>query len=127
MSRRALVLILLLTLALLITTVGWLRASDRIQIAEDKPQRFESCTFDGQQLVLGYMYGVGELTAPTVDQRPDDKIVVSLETEVDDGMHILIGLLGRAEFTIHGSDLDTPIEYADGAHLDCDRVPPQRS
>lgn len=127
MPRRTVLLIVLLGLALLVTTVGWLRASDRIQIAEDKPQRFEGCTFDGQQLVLDYMYGVGQLIAPTVDTRPGDKIVVSLETEKDDGDRIMIGLGGRAEFTVNGFDLETPIEYEDGARLDCDRVAPQRS
>lgn len=115
-----LILVLLLGTALLITTVGWMRATESIQLGEDAPARFDGCTFDGNTLVLRYSYGANQMVAPSVDTRQQDKIVVKLDTEVGDGMTVAIGLAGRAKFLVYGADGDTTIEYTDGKRLTCD-------
>ncbi|KAA1421587.1 hypothetical protein F0U44_04720 [Nocardioides humilatus] len=123
MSRRIAVVMGLLTAALVVTTVGWIRSSDSVRLGEDKPARFDSCTFDGSLLVLRWTYGVSELVAPSVDTRPRGKVVVELVEKTQDEPTISIGLLGEAEFTIYGGDEGTTFEYADGKRLECARPP----
>ncbi|TCJ21584.1 hypothetical protein [Nocardioides jejuensis] len=103
------------------TSIGWARSSDQFHLVEDKPARFESCTFDGRTLTLGFFYGVNERVAPSVDTRHADKIVVALEDEVGRGAAPAIGLTGRATFRIFSADPDSVFEYADGEPLRCER------
>lgn len=121
MTRRTRILVLLLATALLVTTLGWIRATDRFQIVEDAPARFEGCTFDGNRLVLRYAFGANQLVAPSMDTRHRDRIIVELGREVGEGPTVAIGLGGQAEFSVYGADENTVIEYPDGERLKCEQ------
>jgi len=121
MTRMTKVLVLLLATALAVTTLGWIRASDNLQLGEDAPARFDDCTFDGGKLILKYSYGANQLVAPSVDTRHGDRIVVELSTKVGEGVTPAIGLYGQAEFLMFGSDETPPVvEYPDGQRLKCE-------
>jgi hypothetical protein len=109
-----------LVVALVVTSVGWYRAAGGgSDLRTDDPSRFESCSFDGDKLVLGFTYGAGQLVAPSIDTRSGDTVVVALDEEVGDGIRPAIALMGSAEFSVFGAAGDTVFEYADGTPLDC--------
>ncbi len=60
---------------LVITSVGWYRAADA-----GTERTFDSCRFDGDTLVLSYMYGVNEIVSPSLDTTGAD-IVVALRVK----------------------------------------------
>ena len=68
-----------LTVGLLVTSVGWYRVA-----SAGSDQHFDSCRFDGPALVLSYSYGANQRVSPTVDSRGGD-VVVALHVEVGKG------------------------------------------
>ena len=105
-----------LTVGLLVTSVGWYRVA-----SAGSDQQFDSCSFDGQTLVLSYFYGANERVSPSVDTRGGD-VVVALHVEAGTGSTPDIGLTGEARFAIFGEP--TTVRYPDGEKLDC---PPKSS
>ena len=93
-----------LTVGLLVTSVGWYRVA-----SAGSDQHFDSCRFDGQTLVLSYSYGANQRVSPTV--------VVALHVEVGKGSTPAIGLSGEARFAIFGEP--TSVRYPDGEKLNC--------
>lgn len=112
--------LVVVTIALAVTSVGWARAGAKDDAGRPSNARFSQCTFDGSTLVLFYDYGADQLVEPSVDMR-GDRVVVRLRTAAGGGITPAIGLFGRARFTVFGADRSTPIEYADGVRLDCRR------
>ena len=100
-----------LTVGLLVTSVGWYRVA-----SAGSDQHFDSCRFDGQTLVLSYSYGANQRVSPTVDTRGGD-VVVALHVEVGKGSTPAIGLSGEARFAIFGEP--TSVRYPDGEKLNC--------
>ena len=100
-----------LAVGLLVTSVGWYRVA-----SAGSDQHFDSCRFDGQNLVLSYLYGANQRVSPTVDTRGGD-VVVALHVEAGTGSTPDIGLTGEARFAIFGEP--TTVRYPDGETLDC--------
>jgi hypothetical protein len=100
-----------LTVGLLVTSVGWYRLA-----SAGSDQHFDACRFDGQTLVLSYSYGANERLSPSVDTRGGD-VVVALHIEAGAGSTPDIGLTGEARFAIFGEP--TTVRYPDGEKLDC--------
>ena len=66
----------LLTLALVVTAIGWWRAeSDAFGVSNG---RFEACRWEQSTLVLDWTSGAGQVASPHVDARSADRVVVSL-------------------------------------------------
>lgn len=87
------------------------------RIAREQPQRFESCHWNGETLVLSYTYGVNERVSPTIDTRGDGPVRVALRIERGDGISIQVGLGGVARFLVYGGP--TEVRYEDGPELRC--------
>jgi hypothetical protein len=100
-----------LAVGLLVTSVGWYRVA-----SAGSDQQFDSCSFDGQTLVLAYFYGANQRVSPTLDTRGGD-VVVSLHVEAGTGPTPSIALPGEARFAIFGDP--TTVRYPDGKKLDC--------
>ena len=105
------ILVGVLAVGLLVTSVGWYRVA-----SAGSEQRFDSCRFDGQTLVLSYLYGANERVSPSVDTRGRD-VVVTFHVEAGTGSTPDIGLTGEARFAIFGEP--TTVRYPDGEKLDC--------
>lgn len=103
----------LLLIGLVVASVGWYR-SDHAEGTDIN--RFDSCRFEGDTLVLTYVYGANQLISPSVDTRRE-YIVVGLNTKVGDGITPAIGLSGEARFIIFGGPRS--VRDADGHGLDC--------
>lgn len=119
--KRLLAALLGLTLcALIVTSVGWYRSaqSDEDDSDSTKERRFESCHFDGNGLVLSYVYGSNERTEVAVDTRGGG-IEVSLTSDLGEGGTFAIGLEGEARFAIFSER--TEVRYPDGEVLACPR------
>lgn len=100
-------------LALVVTSVGWYRSA-----AAGAEQRFDSCHFEGETLVLGFAYGANQAVEPRIDSRGGD-VVVSLRTHAGSGDTPDVGLLGEARFAVFGGP--APVRYPDGEQLSCPR------
>lgn len=100
-----------LTAGLLVTSVGWY-----LGVSGGSDQRFDSCRYDGQTLVLSYSYGANQRVSPAVDTRDMD-VVVALHVDAGKGSTPDIGLTGEARFAIFGGP--TTVRYPDGERLDC--------
>jgi hypothetical protein len=99
-----------LALGLLVTSVGWYLS------AHPGGTRFESCHWQGDQLVLGYTYGTGD-TVTTVVHPAGDHVVAQLRVDEGGGNHTLQVLTGQGEYQISGGPL--PVKYPNGAELNC--------
>ena len=77
---------------------------------------FDSCRFDGDALVLSYMYGVDEVVSPNVDTTGAD-IVVALRVRHGGGSAVAVGLMGEAQLAIYGGRRTA--RYRGGDVLSC--------
>ena len=96
---------------LIITSVGWYRATDA-----GTDRAFDSCRFDGDTLVLSYTYGVDEAVSPSLDTTGAD-IVVALRVKHGGGSAVAVGLTGEARFAIYGGHRN--VRYPSGEVLTC--------
>jgi hypothetical protein len=102
-----------LVIALLVTSVGWYLS------AHPGGERFESCHWEGNDLVLGYSYGSGD-TVSTMVHPVGDHVVAQLRVDRADGTQAGVGLDGEARYPVSGGPI--PVRYPNGADLNC----PQR-
>jgi len=103
-----------LTVGLLVTSIGWYLS------AHPGGERFESCHWEGTQVVLGYTYGPGD-TVSTMVHPYSDHVVAQLRVDRADGPQPAIALAGEARYPISGGPMS--VQYPNGAELNC----PQRS
>ncbi len=101
----------LIALGLVVTSVGWYMSANA-----GAEQRFRSCRFDGNTLVLTYSYGANQAVEPRFDARDGD-LVVSLRTEQGEGDTPAIKLSGEARFMVFGRA--GAVRYPDGEQLSC--------
>lgn len=104
------VVIALLGVGLVVTSVGWYLS------AHPGGERFESCHWDGDALVLGYTYGVGD-TVSTMVHPDGDHVVAQLRIDRADDTQIALALTGEARYPVSSGPL--PVEYPNGAELNC--------
>lgn len=107
------VVIALLGVALVVTSIGWYLSSHPGGV------RFESCHWQGENLVLGYVYGSGD-TVSTMVHPDDDHVVAQLRVDRAAGAQTMLALTGEATYPVSGGPV--PVEYPNGAELNC----PQR-
>jgi hypothetical protein len=114
MALRRLVLPGLVLVALVVTSVGWARS------AADAPYvgQVDGCRWDGDTLVVRFLYGANEEVSPVLDARDGD-LVVSLEIRSGGGDTPSIGLGGEASFLVFG-DAGGRVLRPDGSELVCD-------
>src|SRR4029077_13776082 len=93
--------IALLAVGLLVTSVGWYLA------AHPGGTRFESCHWQGDQLVLGSTYGTGDTVTAVVKPRTDD-VVAQLRVDEGGGDHVTGALNGEARFRLSGGTRPGP-------------------
>ena len=101
----------LLAVGLLASSIGWYHSA-----TGGSDQRFESCRFDGDTLVLSYFYGANQVVSPSVDTTGPD-VVVALHVKWGGGVTPAVGLIGDARFGIFGGQ--STVRYPDGEVLDC--------
>src|SRR4051812_40419267 len=99
----------LLGVGLVVTSVGWSLS------APPGGERFESCHWQGNQLMLGYTYGSGD-TVSTMVHPDGDHVVAQLRVDEGDN-HTDQDLTGQATYPISGGPL--PVRYPNGAELNC--------
>lgn len=99
----------LLAVALVVTSIGWYLS------AHPGGTRFESCHWEGDQLVLGYSYGTGDTVTTKVVPRADD-VVAQFRVDEAGGDHTQV-LEGEARYHIAGGP--RPVHYPNGAELGC--------
>jgi hypothetical protein len=99
-----------LVVGLLVTSVGWYLAT------HPGGTRFESCHWQGDQLVLGYTYGTGD-TVSTMVHPDGDHVVAQLQVDEGGGNHTTQVLTGEATYPVSGGPL--PVRYPNGAELNC--------
>jgi hypothetical protein len=104
------VVVALLAVALVVTSAGWYLS------AHPGGERFESCHWEGDDLVLGYTYGAGDTVSTMVD--PDgDHLVAQLRVDEADDVRSAVALVGRAQYPIEGGP--RAVRYPNGAELNC--------
>lgn len=99
-----------LVIGLLVTSVGWYLS------AHPGGERFESCHWEADDLVLGYTYGSGD-TVSTMVHPSGDHVVAQLRVDEAGGARPAIALVGEARYPISGGPL--PVRYPNGADLNC--------
>ncbi|MBO0846791.1 MAG: hypothetical protein J2P22_15395 [Nocardioides sp.] len=102
--------IAVLAIGLLVTGVGWYLA------AHPGGDRFESCHWEGNTLVLGYTYGTGDTVHAMVNPQSDD-IVAQLRVDEAGSDHTRGVLSGESRFAVDGGP--RPVHYPSGAELNC--------
>jgi len=102
--------VVVLVIALGVTSIGWYLS------AHPGGVRFESCHWDGTDLVLGYTYGSGD-TVSTMVHPSGDHVVAQLRVDEGGGNHTTQVLTGQARYPISGGPL--PVQYPNGAELNC--------
>jgi hypothetical protein len=100
----------LLAVGLVVAGIGWYLS------AHPGGQRFESCHWNGDRLVLGYTYGSGD-TVSTMVHPDGDHVVAQLRVHQAGGSHTDEGLVGEATYPVAGGPL--PVRYPNGAELNC--------
>jgi hypothetical protein len=104
------VVIALLGVGLVVTSIGWYLS------AHPGGERFESCHWEGNVLVLGYTYGSGDTVSTWV--RPEgDQVRAQLRIDRADGSQTSTSLEGEARYPVSGGPL--PVKYANGKELNC--------
>ena len=94
----------LLTVALVVTAIGWWRAeSDAFGLGSG---RFEACRWEESTLVLEWTSGAGQVASPRVDARSADRVVVSLELRQEAGTYPAIGLPGTLRLAVYGGPME---------------------
>jgi hypothetical protein len=104
------VVIALLGVGLVVTSIGWYLS------AHPGGERFESCHWEGEQLVLGYTYGSGD-TVSTMVHPDGDHVVAQLRVDEPGGDQSAGSLMGEARYPISSGPL--PVQYPNGAELNC--------
>jgi hypothetical protein len=104
------VVIALLGVGLVVTSIGWYLS------AHPGGVRFESCHWQGEDLVLGYTYGSGDTVRTLVNPQSDD-VMAQLRVDEGGGDHTTQVLQGEARFSIAGGP--RPVHYPNGAELNC--------
>jgi hypothetical protein len=104
------VVIALLGVALVVTSIGWYLS------AHPGGVRFESCHWEGENLVLGYVYGSGD-TVSTMVHPDNDHVVAQLRVDPAEGAQTMQALTGEATYPVSGGPV--PVEYPNGAELNC--------
>ena len=104
------VVIALLGVGLVVTSIGWYLS------AHPGGERFESCHWEADVLVLGYTYGSGD-TVSTMVHPAGDHVVAQLRIDEGGGVTTTQALTGEATYTISGGPL--PVKYPNGAELNC--------
>ena len=99
-----------LVVALLVTTIGWYLS------AHPGGERFESCHWQGNVLVLGYTYGPGD-TVSTMVHPNGDHVVAQLRVDEAGANQATVALTGQARYPISGGPM--PVRYPNGADLNC--------
>jgi hypothetical protein len=99
-----------LVVALVVTSIGWYLS------AHPGGERFESCHWEGETLILGYSYGSGD-TVSTMVHPDGDHVVAQLRIDESGGDGPAIGLMGESHYPVGGGPL--PVEYPNGAELNC--------
>lgn len=100
----------LLGVGLVVTSIGWYLS------AHPGGERFESCHWQGNAVVLGYSYGVGD-TVSTMVHPEGDHVVAQLRIDRADGAQDTTALMGQARYPVSGGPL--PVQYPNGAELNC--------
>jgi len=100
----------LLVVALAVTSIGWYLS------AHPGGTRFESCHWEGDELVLGYTYNVGDTVTTRVAPKDDD-VVAQFRIDEASGNHSQQVLQGEARFRVGGGQ--RPVHYPNGAELNC--------
>jgi hypothetical protein len=104
------VVVVALVIGMLVTSVGWYLS------AHPGGERFQSCRWDGDQLILGYTYLTGDTVSTMV--RPDgDHVVAQLRVDEPGGNRTTVTLTGEARYQVSGGPL--PVKYPSGAQLNC--------
>ena len=99
-----------LVVALVVTSIGWYLS------AHPGGERFESCHWEGDHVVLGYTYGPGDTVSTMV--RPDgDHVVAQLRVDRAEGSRPAMALDGEATYPISGGPMS--VQYPNGAELNC--------
>ena len=104
------VVIALLGVGLVITSIGWYLS------AHPGGERFESCHWEGDSLVLGFSYGKGD-TVSTMVQPDGDHVVAQLRIDEPSDGSTDVALMGEARYPVSGGPL--PVQYPNGAELNC--------
>jgi hypothetical protein len=104
------VVIALLGVGLVVTSIGWYLS------AHPGGERFESCHWQGDVLVLGYTYGAGD-TVSTMVHPGDGQVKTQLRIDRADGAQNAVALEGEARYPISGGPV--PVKYANGNELNC--------
>ena len=104
------VVIALLGVGLVVASAGWYLS------AHPGGERFESCHWQGQILVLGYTYGSGD-TVSTMVHPNGDHVVAQLRVDEGDGNQATVALQGVARYPVSGGPL--PVRYPNGADMNC--------
>jgi len=103
------VVIALLGVGLVVASIGWYLS------AHPGGERFESCHWEGEDLVLGYTYGVGD-TVSTMVRPSGDHVVAQLRVDSSDDDRSA-ALAGQARYPVSGGPL--PVRYPNGADMNC--------
>ena len=98
-----------LAVGLVVTSIGWYLS------AHPGGERFESCHWEGQDVVLGYSYGVGDKVSTMVNPQ-GDHVVVQLRVDSPGGSS-QSALMGEARYRVSSGPL--PVQYPNGADLSC--------
>jgi hypothetical protein len=98
---------------LVVTSVGWYLS------AHPGGERFESCHWEGDDLVLGYTYGSGD-TVSTMVHPNGDHVEAQLRVDEAEG-GVAVTLVGKARYPISGGP--RPVQYPNGAELNCPTQP----
>lgn len=104
------VVVALLAVGLVVTSIGWYLS------AHPGGERFESCHWEGNELVLGFSYGSGD-TVSTMVHPAGDHVVAQLRIDEAGDNHADVALMGEARYPI--SDGPSPVEYPNGKTLNC--------
>ena len=104
------VVIALLGVGLVITSIGWYLS------AHPGGERFESCHWEDDSLVLGFSYGKGD-TVSTMVHPDGDHVVAQLRIDEPSGGSTDVALMGEARYPVSGGPL--PVQYPNGAELNC--------
>jgi hypothetical protein len=104
------VVVALLAVGLVVTSAGWYLS------AHPGGERFESCHWEGDDLVLGYTYGAGD-TVSTMVEPDGDHLVAQLRVDEADGDRSAVALVGEARYPVDGGP--RPVRYPNGAELNC--------
>ena len=102
--------VVVLVVALGVTSIGWYLS------AHPGGVRFESCHWQGDDLVLGYTYGSGD-TVSTMVHPAGDHVVAQLRVDRADGAQPAIALSGEARYPVSGGPMR--VRYPNGADMNC--------